>query len=50
MAGKVRAPERTRRRVINAAAKEFSLKGYDGTTLSAVAFCARSSFTTMPRD
>jgi TetR/AcrR family transcriptional regulator len=43
MAGTVRAPERTRRRVIEAAAKEFSLKGYDGTTLSAVARRAKVS-------
>ncbi|MDQ8731460.1 helix-turn-helix domain-containing protein [Bradyrhizobium sp. LHD-71] len=34
---RIRDAERTRGRVISAAAKEFSLKGYDATTLSAVA-------------
>jgi TetR/AcrR family transcriptional regulator len=38
-----RDPERTRRRVINAAAKEFSLRGFDGTSLSAVARRAKVS-------
>jgi TetR/AcrR family transcriptional regulator len=41
--GRVRDPERTRRRVINAAAKEFAMKGYDGTTLSSVARRAKVS-------
>ena len=40
---KTRNPERTRQRVIDAAAKEFSSKGYDGTTLSAVARRAKIS-------
>lgn len=38
-----RDPERTRRRVIDAAAREFSLRGFDGTTLSAVARRAKVS-------
>ncbi len=38
-----RDPERTRRRVITAAAREFSLRGFDGTTLSAVARRAKVS-------
>jgi TetR/AcrR family transcriptional regulator len=40
---KIRDAERTRRRVITAAATEFSLRGYDGTTLSAVARRAKVS-------
>lgn len=40
---RVRDAGRTRRRVIEAAAKEFSVKGYDGTTLSAVARRAKVS-------
>ena len=38
-----RDPEQTRRRVIQAAAKEFAQRGFDGTTLSAIARRARVS-------
>eukprot|EP01037_Dinobryon_pediforme_P005473 gene5473-5529_t len=38
-----RDPERTRKRVIEAAAREFASRGFDGTTLSAVARRAKVS-------
>jgi TetR/AcrR family transcriptional regulator len=40
---RTRDPERTKRRVVNAAAKEFAQRGFDGTTLSAIARRARVS-------
>jgi TetR/AcrR family transcriptional regulator len=40
---RTRDPERTRRRVIDAAAKEFAQRGFDGTTLAGVARRARVS-------
>ncbi len=38
-----RDPERTRRRVVEAAAREFASRGFDGTTLSAIARRAKVS-------
>jgi AcrR family transcriptional regulator len=40
---KIRDRERTRRRIVEAAAREFSEKGYDGATLSGVARRANAS-------
>lgn len=41
--GKIRDTERTRKRIIDAAAHVFSEKGFDGTSLSEVARIARAS-------
>jgi TetR/AcrR family transcriptional regulator len=38
-----RDPERTKRRIVDAAAKEFAQRGFDGTTLSAIARRAKLS-------
>jgi AcrR family transcriptional regulator len=41
--GKIRDSERTRKRIVNAAAKEFAAKGFDGASLSDIARRARVS-------